>query len=715
LGIVLFGLGARPVSNGIEGYTAARRLVVLSAASHNLFEALQNLRNERGNLLSALSMDGPITDALAKTIYPPREAEDAAYDAFVRDTVGLDLPGFADSVAQLRIARQALLDARPKADADARRPKTQREAGFAPIWTEIGGKLLAALGATTDIIDAAIRLHDPVIDALLAVKRAAWATRNFAGVQALAGSTAIASGKPWTAAQILQVTEARGHEDASWSTVSEFAARPDAPRGLQAAYAIASNGFFGKDRNRRQSIFDALASGRLPDISADDWVGFIVPSLGNINLVASAALSDMSARAQQGETDSLRTCVVNIGVLALSLALVLTGLFVVNKRISQPLRSLTRSMRRLAERDFTIDLPATKRQDELGEMIEAVRVFRENGVAMQRLEAEAAEQRRLAETQRAAAAAVQLQATAAQKTVVDGVASGLLRLADGDLTCTLNTPFAPEYERLRNDFNAAVAGLREVMQSMLQHSGAIRSGTAEIASAADELARRTEQQAASLKETAIALDEITATVSETANSSGRARSVAEVARAEAEASDKVVREAVAAMGEIEGSARQIGQIIGVIDEIAFQTNLLALNAGVEAARAGDAGRGFAVVASEVRALAQRAADAAKEIKALITMSMKQVERGVDLVGQTGETLGRIRGTVSQINVSIVEIAASAQKQSTGLVQVNTAINQMGQVTQRNTAMVEESTAATRSLFQETEELNEAMNRFRIAS
>jgi methyl-accepting chemotaxis protein len=122
-----------------------------------------------------------------------------------------------------------------------------------------------------------------------------------------------------------------------------------------------------------------------------------------------------------------------------------------------------------------------------------------------------------------------------------------------------------------------------------------------------------------------------------------------------------------------------------------------------------------VVASEVRALAQRAADAAKEIKALITMSMKQVERGVDLVGQTGETLGRIRGTVSQINVSIVEIAASAQKQSTGLVQVNTAINQMGQVTQRNTAMVEESTAATRSLFQETEELNEAMNRFRIAS
>jgi methyl-accepting chemotaxis protein len=182
---------------------------------------------------------------------------------------------------------------------------------------------------------------------------------------------------------------------------------------------------------------------------------------------------------------------------------------------------------------------------------------------------------------------------------------------------------------------------------------------------------------------------------------------------ETENSSKIVREAVAAMGEIEGSARQIGQIIGAIDEIAFQTNLLALNAGVEAARAGEAGRGFAVVASEVRALAQRAADAAKEIKTLVSTSMRLVERGVNLVGETGAALGRIEVGVTRINASVSEIAASAQEQATGLAQVNSAVNQMDQVTQQNAAMVEESTAAAHSLSNETNELNRATSRFRI--
>jgi len=177
----------------------------------------------------------------------------------------------------------------------------------------------------------------------------------------------------------------------------------------------------------------------------------------------------------------------------------------------------------------------------------------------------------------------------------------------------------------------------------------------------------------------------------------------------------VVRDAVAAMSEIESSAQQISQIIGVIDEIAFQTNLLALNAGVEAARAGDAGKGFAVVASEVRALAQRSAEAAKEIKALISASTTQVEQGVSLVGQTGEALNRIVAQVADINTVVSEIAASAQEQATGLHQVNTAVNQMDQVTQQNAAMVEQSTAASHSLAQETEELARLIARFKVGT
>jgi len=243
--------------------------------------------------------------------------------------------------------------------------------------------------------------------------------------------------------------------------------------------------------------------------------------------------------------------------------------------------------------------------------------------------------------------------------------------------------------------------------------GGIRSGTSEITQAADDLSRRTEQQAASLEQTAAALDEITATVRRTAEGSKHALAVVSKTKTDAEQSGEVVRQAVAAMGGIEKSSQQIGQIIGVIDEIAFQTNLLALNAGVEAARAGDAGRGFAVVASEVRALAQRSAEAAKEIKALISASAQQVGSGVKFVGETGEALSRIVAQVAEINSAVGEIASAAQEQATGLAEVNTAVNQMDQVTQQNAAMVEQSTAASHALAGEAEELARLTGRFQL--
>ena len=198
-----------------------------------------------------------------------------------------------------------------------------------------------------------------------------------------------------------------------------------------------------------------------------------------------------------------------------------------------------------------------------------------------------------------------------------------------------------------------------------------------------------------------------------AEGAAHARAVVSTAKADAERSGEVVGRAVAATTGIESSSQQIGQIIGVIDEIAFQTNLLALNAGVEAARAGEAGRGFAVVASEVRALAQRSAEAAKEIKALISASAQQVGAGADLVGEAGRALARISTQVADINAIVTDIAASAQEQSTGLDQVNTAINQMDQVTQQNAAMVEQSTAASRNLVAETDELARLVGRFKV--
>lgn len=298
--------------------------------------------------------------------------------------------------------------------------------------------------------------------------------------------------------------------------------------------------------------------------------------------------------------------------------------------------------------------------------------------------------------------------------VVSTLAEGLGKLSDGDLTFRVDQAFPEEYERLRVDFNGAITQLEGAMQVILSNAAGINSGSGEISQAADDLSRRTEQQAASLEQTAAALDEITATVRKTAEGASEANSVGKQTREEAESGGEVVREAVDAMSEIESSAEKISQIIGVIDEIAFQTNLLALNAGVEAARAGEAGRGFAVVASEVRALAQRSSDAAKEIKSLIMASSQHVASGVDLVGRTGKALTEIVEKVATMSSLVGEIASSAEEQATGLSQVNTAVNQMDQVTQQNAAMVEESTAASHSLASEAAALTELVSKFRIS-
>jgi len=300
-----------------------------------------------------------------------------------------------------------------------------------------------------------------------------------------------------------------------------------------------------------------------------------------------------------------------------------------------------------------------------------------------------------------------------QNLVVGQIAAGLAALAQGNLVHRIDGAFAAEYEKLRADFNASIAQLQETMLAIVTTSGGVRGGAEDMMRAAEDLARRTDTQVVTLRETTSAINAVTATVRKTAAGADEARRAVGEARTDAESSSGVVQQAVGAMGEIEASSRQIGNIIGVIDEIAFQTNLLALNAGVEAARAGDAGRGFAVVATEVRALAQRSADAAKEIKSLISASGAQVETGVRLVGDMGSALARIAAQVNRLNTLVSEIAASAQQQSKGLADVNVAVNQMEQATQQNAAMVKQATGASHSLSQEAVALERQIARFRI--
>ncbi len=390
-------------------------------------------------------------------------------------------------------------------------------------------------------------------------------------------------------------------------------------------------------------------------------------------------------------------------------------IFVLRRTVARLLDGLTHSVEQIARGVLDAPIPGLTRSDALGRMAKAVQILREAAATKRRLEGEAERVRAEAhEAREQARLAAERAAAARQQTlVVAAVAGGLEDLSRGNLRVRLETPFAPEYETLRGNFNLAMQRLQETMAAITRMIAAVRAGAGEIAQASDDLSRRTEQQAATLEETAAAIQTINETLSRTAGGAQEARSMVAAAQGDAERSTSVLRETVGAMGGIEASSRQIGTIIGVIDEIAFQTNLLALNAGVEAARAGDAGRGFAVVATEVRALAQRSADAAREIKALVSTSGRQVDAGVKLVAETEKALGRIVDQVGRLSGRVSEIAASAQEQARGLNEVTTAVGQMDEVTQQNAAMVEQATAATQGLANEAEELASLVAQFQL--
>ncbi|WP_052811567.1 methyl-accepting chemotaxis protein [Sphingomonas parapaucimobilis] len=378
------------------------------------------------------------------------------------------------------------------------------------------------------------------------------------------------------------------------------------------------------------------------------------------------------------------------GGMLVSLLLAIAILVLLVRQIARPVNAVTHGLTALASGDMAVTSIDVDRRDEVGQLAAALDNLRGRLLAADEAK------------------------NAQARLIVNSVGAALSKLAEGDLLSRLDSDLDGPFAAIKRDFNRAADALQAAMAQVSASTGGIIEGASDIRQASDDLSQRTEQQAASLEETAAAMAEITTTVRKTAEQAGLARQMVGQAKDEVQHSGRIMEDAVAAMNGIERASTEISDIISVIDGIAFQTNLLALNAGVEAARAGDAGKGFAVVASEVRALAQRSADAAKDVKARISVSAEQVDAGVGLVNETGQALARIVTRITEINHLINDIAVSAETQSSGLQQVNIAVGQMDMVTQQNAAMVEEATAAVRSLAGEADELSRQMARFSIA-
>ena len=721
--VVMLALSARESWTRLQ---TANRISQVANISAYMFTALNSLRVDRASTARDLLADKPPA-GIGKMIKDQRDTEMPALASTLQVLAASDFPERDQAIADLEPKIKKFAELQKQTDAAFSQPKAARPAGLGDEYNKQGIVLTDALDAWGTKLVKYISLQDPYVDQLLEIKQLAWAMRNGAGEMSLLVSNGLGGIAPPADAMTTYMINS-SKLDTAWNAVTDIAARLPPTPGLDAAIAKFKQDFIGSGYpEARLKLLKQLIAGEPPSYTVEQWSPNSVSKLALTLGVANAALDAAKQQAAAQSAIAWRDLIVQVGLLIAACVLAGGMMFFVSRHVTGPLGAIRNAMLKLAGGDFEVVLPGLERKDEIGAVANAVERFKVLAVDKARNEADAAMARQKAEADRhaeaarveaeaqAKVAAERAKASEEQADAFRTLGAALGRLADGDFTIRLADDIPDAYAQIRDDFNRAIGRLHETIQAVAASTREVANAAGEISTATTDLSQRVEQQAASLAETSASMEEISATVQTNAKNAQQANELTSSTQGVADRGGKVVAEAVTAMSRIEESSRQISDIITVIDEIARQTNLLALNAAVEAARAGDAGRGFAVVASEVRSLAQRSSEAAKNITDLIAKSSDRVQEGVGLVNRAGTALSEIVASIKQVAEIVASIATASAEQSTGLGQISKALAQMDDVTQQNSALVEENTATAKTLQQQSHDMQTRIATFKLDS
>jgi methyl-accepting chemotaxis protein len=723
-----------------------------NAAANSLIAGVYEILLERLTTNNALQAEQPADSAVLNEIEKRRSAAVQKIGAAYADLSVQEFPNKAALLNELKAAREKAEGYRTKADAAVKQPKGSRDADTVKnLFVS-----LSELSATSQKVWGAVLANtsqsDPELARLSNIRLLGWNLRDIAGFERSHIAAAVASKAAIPADKLAAIGEIRAQITLMWRFLEGNFKANEHPAIVKGAQ-LAKEGYFGKFQPLAEQMRKVSAEGANYPMSLQQWVDTTTPQLFTLLEIMYGAGVASEAHTAAQQQAAIFSLILSCGPLALGAFAMAASLLVII-RVVRPLKAMTAAMQRLAQGNVDVAVPALDRNDEIGEMAKTVVVFRDAAVEKVRHQNEAAEREKMSAAERdAAMAQVANEFEAAVGGIVKAAAAGdftqrvdlrgktglvlsvgtalnslgentnqvlddlvkmLNSLSEGNLTDRITGSYEGNFAVLKDKANMTAECIGAIIADIKQSTHEVTNASAEISTSTTDLSQRTEEQAASLEETTASMEEMTATVKKNAENAQQANQLATSTREIADRGGEVVSKAVSAMARIEESSREIADIIGVIDEIARQTNLLALNAAVEAARAGEAGRGFAVVATEVRSLAQRSSQAAKDIKELITNSSAQVKDGVGLVNHAGASLNEIVESIKKVSGVVSDIANASVEQSSGIEQINKALTQMDEVTQQNSALVEENAATAKTLEQQAKAMDERIAFFRLA-